>query len=54
MVGTQRQAGDVLLGAAIEDHLREGERLLQHQRGADLHRHQHLIEAVVERDAAAR
>ncbi len=34
----------------VQDRLREGEGLFQHQRRAELRRHQHLIEAVVERD----
>ena len=50
MVGTSGKPVTFSSLHAVEDRLREGERLFQHQRRADLHRHQHLIEAVVERD----
>ena len=48
-----RQAGDALALEQADDAAREREALLEHERPADEHRQQQLVEAVVEREREA-
>jgi len=54
MVGTSGSHRDLLAPELLQDQRQDRERLLEHERGADLDAHQRLVEAVVEPRAAAR